>query len=187
MSIWPIIILWLALVVVWMTAAPRTKEVERAESLSSRRIHLGLLITATVLLGLPLLNANLVPWRLFSRPEIAYWSGVLVQAAGVSFAIWARLSLGIDWSGPITIKAGQRLIRRGPYAVVRHPIYTGIATGFLGTAIALNRLVGLLAVVLVVLAYLRKIQIEERWLVESFGEAYTQYRQKVKALIPYLL
>ena len=57
-----------------------------------------------------------------------------VAAAGVAFAIWARHELGANWSGTVTIKEGHRLVRRGPYAVVRNPIYTGFVAATLGSA-----------------------------------------------------
>jgi protein-S-isoprenylcysteine O-methyltransferase Ste14 len=78
------------------------------------------------------------------------------------------------------------LIQAGPYRVVRNPIYSGGLVAILGTAIVVGEVRGVLAIVLVLIAFLRKIQLEERWLLERFGPAYLEYQEKVKALIPFV-
>src|SRR5262249_42528448 len=112
--------------------------------------------------------------------------GLLLTTVSISFAILARRQLGRYWSGTITIKADHRLIRSGPYMLSRHPIYTGIVFGMLGTAIAIGEWRGLLAFLLTLIAYARKIPLEERWLSEEFGGEYDDYRREVKALIPFI-
>ena len=57
---------------------------------------------------------------------IVYWLGLLMVVAGLAFAVWARVHLGRNWSGTVTVKENHELIRSGPYAIVRHPIYTGL-------------------------------------------------------------
>jgi len=69
---------------------------------------------------------------------------------------------------------------------VRHPIYTGLLFGLIGSALALGQWRGLLAVAIFLLAVLRKIRLEERWMRERFGVAYDDYRARVKALVPFL-
>ena len=95
--------------------------------------------------------------------------------------------MGQNWSGQITIKEEHQLIRQGPYALVRHPIYTGWWFGLIGTAIVYGRWGGLLGCVIMLAAYWRKIGIEERFLVQQFGDKYLAYRRQVKALIPFVL
>ena len=68
------------------------------------------------------------------------WLGSALCAAGVLFAIWARRTIGKDWSAEVQIKEGHELIRSGPYARIRHPIYTGILLATLGTALAHRRI-----------------------------------------------
>jgi protein-S-isoprenylcysteine O-methyltransferase Ste14 len=110
-----------------------------------------------------------------------------VTIAGLLFAIWAREHLGRNWSHSVTIKQGHELITTGPYTVVRHPIYTGILTGFLGMAIAISQVRGFIAFVLVCLALWIKLRIEEQWMGSQFGEAYATYAHQTAALVPYLL
>ena len=105
---------------------------------------------------------------------------------GLAFSIWARRVLGRNWSAIVTLKEGHELVTRGPYALVRHPIYTGLLLGFLGSAIARGRWSGLLATALFFLSALRKYRLEERWMWERFGDDYDAYRSRVKAIVPYL-
>jgi hypothetical protein len=70
--------------------------------------------------------------------------------------------------------------------VVRHPIYTGVLTGLLGTAIALSQVRGFIAFVLFFLAFWIKLRMEELWMRSQFGEAYATYAHQSAALVPYL-
>ncbi|MDE2051140.1 MAG: isoprenylcysteine carboxylmethyltransferase family protein [Gammaproteobacteria bacterium] len=106
---------------------------------------------------------------------------------GCSFAIWARVALGSNWSGRPTVKAGHELVVSGPYALTRHPIYTGILIAAFGTALADLQWRRALGVLLVTLALLVKIRQEERLMIEAFPESYPGYQRRVKALIPRLL
>jgi len=101
-------------------------------------------------------------------------------------AVWARQHLGSNWSSAVTIKQGHELITTGPYALVRHPIYTGILTGFLGTAIALSQVRGVIGFVLIFLMLGAKLRMEEKWMHSQFGETYATYAQQTDALVPYL-
>jgi protein-S-isoprenylcysteine O-methyltransferase Ste14 len=114
-------------------------------------------------------------------------AGKLFHQVGIAFAVWARIRLGADWSCTVATREGSRLVRSGLHALVRHPIYTGILLGFIGTALAIGELRGLLAVALVTTACFRRIRIEERWLLEEFGAECEQYRREVKGLIPSLV
>jgi len=113
--------------------------------------------------------------------------GLAVQVGAALFAVWARRNLGRNWSGEITAKVDHQLIRTGPYRIVRHPIYSGMLGMFLGAAVVSGELHGLLAVVIIAIAYWRKIRLEERHLSAVFGAAYDDYRKESWALIPGLL
>jgi protein-S-isoprenylcysteine O-methyltransferase Ste14 len=64
--------------------------------------------------------------------------GILVCAAGFVFALWARRTLGANWRGVVTLKKGHELIQRGPYRLIRNPIYTGVLMLVLGTGIVIG-------------------------------------------------
>jgi protein-S-isoprenylcysteine O-methyltransferase Ste14 len=113
-------------------------------------------------------------------------SGLILTLLGVGFAVWARVYLGKNWSSMPAIKVDHKLIRTGPYSLVRHPIYTGILFGIAGTAIIIGEPVVLIAFLLILVISLWKIQMEEKYLQEEFGEDYTRYKKEVPALIPFV-
>jgi protein-S-isoprenylcysteine O-methyltransferase Ste14 len=101
------------------------------------------------------------------------------------FTVRARLHRGGNWSGIVTIKHDHELIANGPYAIVRHPIYTGLLIAFIGSAMALGEWRGVLAVLVAWWALWRKLRLEERWMAECFGQQYEAYCQRVPALVPF--
>ena len=112
--------------------------------------------------------------------------GALLFACGIALAVWARLHLGGNWGMPMTQRAEPELVTSGPYRFVRHPIYSGLLTAMLGTALVDN-LLGLI-VVAVLVAYFNYCGIvEERNLAATFPTAYPEYRSRTKMLIPFLL
>ena len=116
----------------------------------------------------------------------AEWSGVAMCAVGVAFAIWARRTLGKNWSGNPTIKEGHELVTTGPYRLVRHPIYTGLILVIVGTLIGTGKVSDLLILAFLCIAGLVKIRIEESLMTRQFPEAYPAYRRRTKALIPFI-
>jgi protein-S-isoprenylcysteine O-methyltransferase Ste14 len=110
--------------------------------------------------------------------------GLVVLAVASAFTIWARVVLGTMWSADAAVKQGHRLRTNGPYAVTRHPIYTGILGMLLGSTLlsGAGRWLLLVPVGLVVLA--AKIRAEERLMAATFPEEYPAYRRRVPALVP---
>jgi protein-S-isoprenylcysteine O-methyltransferase Ste14 len=110
----------------------------------------------------------------------------VVTFLGLLLTLWARVVLGGNWSSGVAFKEQHELIERGPYAYVRHPIYSGVLVMFLGIAIFRGIISGfiLLAIVFVGL-WLKAVQ-EEKLLTRHFGETYLQYKGRVKALVPFV-
>lgn len=109
---------------------------------------------------------------------------VVVTILGLLFAIWARLILGSNWSGSVTIKTDHQLIRRGPYRRIRHPIYTGMLAALLGTAVTQRFLGGLLGFLVVLGSLYFKARREESFLSEEFGEAFVEHRRHTGMFLP---
>jgi protein-S-isoprenylcysteine O-methyltransferase Ste14 len=131
-----------------------------------------------------------MPWpalmqRLWPRSLALYWLGVSLIAAGLAFAGWARVHLGRNWSGSVTVKEAHELIRSGPYGYVRHPIYTGLIAAVLGTVIASGTVRAVLALVIVVVSLLRKLRTEEAFMRDTFPGEYQRYSAAVPALVPF--
>jgi protein-S-isoprenylcysteine O-methyltransferase Ste14 len=112
--------------------------------------------------------------------------GVVLCASGVAVAIWARKTLGANWSSRPSIKAGHELVTTGPYRYVRHPIYSGMALGVLGTAMVIGP-PGLVLFLVVCAAFASRVSMEERLMMQQFPDQYPEYRRRTKAVIPYVL
>ncbi len=178
---------WFALGIVWLIAAFRVKRTERSESSAHRLGYAALMIAAFLLLGFRRFRVGVLAWRFVPAGDATAETGLAMVIAGAAFAAWARLYLGSNWSGRITIKEDHELVRTGPYAIVRHPIYSGLLLAVLGTAVAIGELGCLLAFALAIAGWGQKWRTEEQFLRERFGAQYESYRKEVKGLIPFVV
>jgi protein-S-isoprenylcysteine O-methyltransferase Ste14 len=177
---------WIAWLVSWIVAAFWANRTEkRAFSWDT------LFYQVIVLSGAALLT----PWaarRLHMQPlwHVGLFGAYLLAAltfVGLAFTWWARLHLGRLWSGSITRKEGHRVVDTGPYALVRHPIYSGLIFALFATAIAQARIGGLAGAALIAFGLWVKARIEERFLTAELGaDAYGAYRSRVPMLVPFL-
>ena len=121
-------------------------------------------------------------------PSSAAWTyiGLVLTACGLAFTVWARLVLGPNWSGMPTIKQDHELIERGPYGLVRHPIYTGLLLAVFGSALAGGHAWNVAVFAMITILLIVKSKAEEALLSRQFPDAYRDYRQRVKALIPFV-
>jgi len=179
--------LWIAWATYWWVLARDVKATQRHEPLAARLIYTVPLMLAILLyfanrISLPILGERFLP----SAPW-QFWIGLLFTAAGLLFSVWARRHLGRNWSGTVTIKKDHELIMTGPYAMVRHPIYTGLLLAFVGATIARGEWRAILALILCTGSFWWKLRREERWMRETFGDEYRAYSQRVAALVPFLL
>ena len=171
---------WAAIGIAWLLGAIRSKPAVRTGSRKIRIVELCFLAVSFFLLF------QQPPWRELPMPLAAKWFGVILTFVGAALAIWARYILGGNWSASVTVKRDHTLICNGPYAMVRHPIYTGLLLAALGAAIAFADLKGFLAPPLLAFAWRRKSLVEEEFMRSEFGPAYTDYATRVKALIPFV-
>lgn len=179
--------IWIGLIVVWALGAVMAKATVRRQSGPPRLAQLGLTVAAWWLLFGS--NAQLGPLnnRFISDDDVIQWTGVAIAVVGAAFTLWARATLGRNWSGTITVKRDHQLMTTGPYAIVRHPIYSGLLLTLAGTAVVVGEWRALVALVVVFVAWRWKSLIEERVMIEQFGSAYETYKGRVKALIPFVL
>ena len=176
---------FLVFVVFWIATAFSTKR-------TVRRSGRWRLVFFAILVGwfVVRLGFHHFPWMNGFAWQRTLATGLAADAialAGLAVMLWARVVLGRNWSADVVVKEGHELVTGGPYRWVRHPIYTGLLAGFLGTAIAMGQWRAVLALVIVFVALWRKLRLEERWMAEQFGDAYARYRREVAALIPFLL
>jgi protein-S-isoprenylcysteine O-methyltransferase Ste14 len=110
--------------------------------------------------------------------------GLTVLVAATAFTLWARVALGRMWSSAVLLREDHELRSSGPYAITRHPIYTGILGMLIGSALLSGG--RWIVVVLVAIVYvLAKVRAEERLLTALFAGEYERYRERVPQLIPY--
>ncbi|HET6867096.1 MAG TPA: isoprenylcysteine carboxylmethyltransferase family protein [Solirubrobacteraceae bacterium] len=112
--------------------------------------------------------------------------GAVVFASGLALAVWARIHLGRNWGMPMTERVEPELVTSGPYRFVRHPIYSGLLLGVIGTALATD-LLGLIVAVVLTAYFYYCASVEERNLTATFPTAYPAYRLATKMLIPFVL
>jgi len=177
---------WIVTAVVWLIGAFGTKPTAQRQPAGSPLLDLAEAWMAALLLFQSRLRFGFLMWRFVPGASLFAWIGAALTIAGLGLAITARLFLGRNWSGIVTIKEGHTLVRRGPYALVRHPIYSGILLAIVGTALAIGEIRALVGGSLVFLILAHKINLEERFMAEQFGENYAEYRREVRALIPFV-
>ena len=176
--------LWLAWVVAWQFAAPFTAPTRSAQSAVARLSHRVPIWFGWALLFIPARNLGLLHDPFVPYYDWIPWFGTATVAFGLGFAGWARVHLGRFWSGRVVLKADHALVRTGPYALTRHPIYTGLLLAFAGTAVARGDIAALAGLSLLVWGFSLKARQEERLLLGHFGEAYRVYQREVPALVP---
>ena len=175
--------LWILFALYWLVSAFKLKKTKRRESWGQRLLYMLPLMAAFCLFQAwahyEWLGARFVP-----ASDAVGWNGVVLTAAGVAIAIWARWHLGTNWSGVVTLKEGHELIRSGPYRNIRHPIYTGILLALLGTAVAEGEVRGLLAVAVAWLSFYTKARREESFLTQEFGDRFAEHRRHTGMFLP---
>ena len=182
---WLVAAPWLVFLAWWIVrAALGTARTEAKETPRQQLTHRLLLGAGGLFLAYPPPPMREPLWH---GSTILVGVAIAVEIVGVAFAIWAREHLGALWSGTVTLKEGHRIVQSGPYRLVRHPIYTGLVTAFIGAVIARGNVAAVVGLVLFAAGIARKIVIEETMLGERFGAEYAEYRKHVAAIIPFIL
>jgi protein-S-isoprenylcysteine O-methyltransferase Ste14 len=169
---------WILFWVYWLVSAGSSKE--SVEGGWRTRL------TGVSAVGIFLIAGVLRLGGLAAHSVVLAATGTLLFACGIALAVWARLHLGRNWGMPMTQRAEPELVTSGPYRFVRHPIYSGLLTAVVGTALV-NNLLGLIVVAALGAYFYYCGIVEERNLVATFPQAYPEYRSRTKMLIPFLL
>lgn len=175
---------WYAFLVYWIISAVRLKQVKTEEAPNDRLLHIGIMVFAVYLLfhtdfGFSVLDNRFVPYA-----RGIQYAGVALTWLGIAFAIWARYCIGENWSGRVTLKVDHQLIQSGPYALVRHPIYTGLLVANAGAALFIGKWRCIAALVIFLAEMSRKALKEEKLMLTEFGDRYAEYRQHSGFLVP---
>jgi protein-S-isoprenylcysteine O-methyltransferase Ste14 len=178
---------WSLVGIYWIAGMVRAKPTVKRESILSSALHVVMGCAAVLLIWDPATGMGFLSRRLTSAAPWVQWLGLAITICGCAFAIWARVRLGTNWSAVVTVKRNHELILRGPYAVVRHPIYSGFLLALAGTANAVGEIRAFIGLGLAFIAFFLKSAAEERFMREEFSDEYARYSQRVRRLIPFIL
>ncbi len=174
-----ILVGWVAFWIYWLAASVGAKT-GRTPWARSAGIRIGIILIVLLLVRVRALKGHTAtndPWLL--------GIGLALFVAGLGLAVWARIFIGTNWGMPMTRKDEPELVTSGPYRKIRHPIYTGIILGMIGTTIAVS-LYWLIAVALLGGYFIYSAVNEERYMAERFPDTYLNYKNSTKMLIPYV-
>jgi len=175
---------WILLAIFWLAGMLFTKPVRRAQTSAARSAHILIALVGGVLMSGYFFRGTWFDMPILPPNRSMQLAGFFITVAGCLFAAVARLTLGANWSGRATVKENHELIRTGPYALARHPIYTGFLLALVGSLIAVPRWCGVAGFFVVIAALVLKMTQEERLMMQTFPQAYPEYRKRVKAIIP---
>jgi len=181
---------WTIFWTIWLIMAFGVKRNTHEQSASERRRY-----TLPLLLGI-LLMSNLVRFvpplavlgRRFEGPDLALaWIGAGASVLGLLVALWARFSLGRNWSGVVTLKDDHELVTSGPYRAIRHPIYTALILLFLALALYIDTPIAFLGFPCIIWSCWVKLRQEEALMLKQFPDSYPAYMTLTKRLVPGLI
>jgi protein-S-isoprenylcysteine O-methyltransferase Ste14 len=176
--------IWSALGLYWVISARQSGATKTPEAHSFRALRFLVLGTTFILLLSGWLRIGPLAWRFVPDTFAVRTIGMIITVVGVSVTVWARICLGRNWSDKVVIKEDHELIRTGPYAYVRHPIYSGVLLGVAGTPLAIGEWRGVLAFALLFTTYAIKAKKEERVLAGAFGAAFEEHARRTGFLLP---
>jgi protein-S-isoprenylcysteine O-methyltransferase Ste14 len=172
---------WIVFWAYWLVMAT-TAKAGRSRWTRFAAVRVGIILVALLLIRLRVVKGHEAaagnPWLL--------GAGLAIFVLGLALAVWARVYLGRNWGMPMSQRADPELVTTGPYGRVRHPIYSGIILGMVGTAIAVSPY-WLIAVAFLGAYFLFSAVVEERTMAKLFPAAYPPYKRATKMLIPYVL
>ncbi len=176
--------LWILFALYWLVSALNRKKTKRRESIVQRLVYiLPLFVGFYLLYSVDLRYSWLGTFFVPHTPPVQ-WLGVVIMAAGIGIACWARIHLGTNWSGVVTLKEGHELIRTGPYRNIRHPIYTGILIAFFGNILQLGQVRGLITLAIIWLSFYIKARREESFLRQEFGPKFVEHIRHTGMFLP---
>src|SRR6266850_1762666 len=176
--------IWLAWLMSWFAAAVFSARTVRRPSLG-RQMWYRLTTASGALLIFGTFGIRRYDIRFWQLNGGLGWLFAAMTAAGVLFMWWARLHLGRLWSSSVTRKADHHIVDSGPYAVVRHPIYTGLLLAIVSTVCVRASAQTFAGATLVAAGVYIKARLEEAFLRDQLGaETYGPYALRVPMLVP---
>jgi len=120
----------------------------------------------------------------FPAPRWVRWAGLALGAASVGLFAWTHAVLGRFWSTALQLRGGHRLITAGPYARIRHPMYTAILGWLTSLGLVAGSWAPLVFAALGALNFMLRIPPEEKMMLQRFGDEYRAYMKRTGRLLP---
>ena len=181
---WIVVISWIVFIAIWIVAAFGAKKA-RARSWTSFAVRFAIAVIIVILLHFSIVDRLWADSSTGLVQSACPLFGVVFVVAGVAFALWARFYLGRNWGMPMTLKESPELVTSGPYAYVRHPIYSGFFAAMLGSALA-SSWFWLLFLVFFGAYFIYSASVEEKIMTKQFPDSYPAYKARSKMLIPFV-
>jgi protein-S-isoprenylcysteine O-methyltransferase Ste14 len=175
---------WTLLMAVWLVMWFGAKRAKKRETFGERAGYLMLVLLGSWLLFWTGPRSEWLHTTVLPSDPTAWASGLAITALGVAIAIWARISLGANWSGTVTVKTDHELVQKGPYRWIRHPIYTGILVAMVGTAMIRGQVAGFVGMGMVLAGFYIKARREERFLSREFGASFEEHTKRTGMFLP---
>ena len=122
----------------------------------------------------------------FPIPEALRWLGFLLGLAGLGIWIRAQIALGREWSPQLQLREKHRLVTAGPYARMRHPIYSGMMVWAGGLALTSANWIFVAIALLVGAVFFVRVPREEQMMIDEFGDEYREYMKRTGRVLPKL-
>jgi protein-S-isoprenylcysteine O-methyltransferase Ste14 len=180
------IFLALGLVIRWyfMTKAPR-ESVDTKQAAREARAYI--VVFGSYLLWFMYVLTPWIDFAHFGLPAAVRWLGAGMMLVSGWLLWWTHQTLGRNWSGVLEIRKEHKLIAEGPYAKIRHPMYTSFfLSGLGGLLLSANWLLGLANLGAVAWMYFGRVDAEEAMMLEHFGDDYRGYMKRTGRLLPRL-
>ena len=180
----PFAVLWPAWGLSWLVAAFWASKAAARPPMREQLLYWAMVIVGSVAIGYGFATGQRgMEWMPFDTKEQILF---VVALVGLGITWWARIHLGTLWSGTVTRKAHHKVIKTGPYAIGRHPIYAGISLALIATVLLRPNWLGIAGAALIIASFVIKYRLEERFLMQELGPEYKHYRKETPALVPFL-
>ncbi len=183
-------LLFIIIYTVWLASEVLLNRLVRAKKTDKQGADKGSLTFIWLTIAVSITAAVFVAdWHqipISTHGSIAY-AGLAIVVTGIILRLAVIATLGRFFTVDVTIKQGHQLKKNGFYKYLRHPSYFASLVSFVGFGISLNNWASLAIVtVSILVAFVKRIQVEEKALVEQFGEEYLQYKKTTSGLIPFI-
>ncbi|MFZ3200211.1 MAG: isoprenylcysteine carboxylmethyltransferase family protein [Candidatus Acidiferrales bacterium] len=176
--------LWTFFALYWLVASVSVNRMRKREPAGQRLAFLLIFVGICYLAEMAGASLGISNRRFVPPLPWLEWLGIALTAVGIAFAIWARNHIGKYWSASVSLREGHELIRSGPYARIRHPIYSGMLLAAAGTTLWSGRCGALMVLGLALIAVVVKARREEALLAGEFGPAFDEHRRHTGFFLP---